>query len=158
MDILALSLAALLVLALIAAAMLWTRGRGDRERLAALGAELAQERERVTVSQTAIADALAVKAAAETRLAESQRLAAMLSEERDAAAARRDVALAESGKAASELAVMRQRLADNEARMADFERVKAEGLQAMQAAALQTTQLLSSKLLEDHKRENEAAK
>ena len=53
---------------------------------------------------------------------------------------------------------MRQRLADNEARMADFERVKAEGLQAMQAAALQTTQMLSSKLLEDHKRENAEAK
>src|SRR5215469_3822527 len=158
MDILALALAALLVLALIAAAMLWTRGRGDRERLAALAGELAQERAHAAVAQTALADALAARAAAETRLAEAQRLIVSLTAERDAAAGRREAALAEAGAAAQELAVMRQRLADNEARMADFERVKAEGLQAMQAAALQTTQMLSSKLLEDHKRENEAAK
>src|SRR5262249_24397099 len=81
-----------------------------------------------------------------------------LGDERDAAAARRDAALAAESEAARQLAVMRQRLADGEARIADFERVKEEGLRARQAAALQTTQLVSSKLLEDHKRENAEAK
>jgi len=53
-----------------------------------------------------------------------------------------------------ELAVARQRLADGETRLADFERLRSESLQAAQAAVLATAQQLSSKLLEDHKREN----
>jgi DNA recombination protein RmuC len=57
-----------------------------------------------------------------------------------------------------ELAVARQRLADGENRLADFERLRAESLQAAQAAVLTTAQQLSSKLLEDHKRENVEAK
>jgi DNA recombination protein RmuC len=42
--------------------------------------------------------------------------------------------------------------------MADFERLRQESLQAAQAAVLATAQQLSSKLLEDHKRENAEAK
>jgi DNA recombination protein RmuC len=57
-----------------------------------------------------------------------------------------------------ELAVARQRLADGENRFGDFERLRAESLQAAQAAVLATAQQLSSKLLEDHKRENAEAK
>lgn len=57
-----------------------------------------------------------------------------------------------------ELAVARHRLADGENRLADFERLRAESLQAAQAAVLATAQQLSSKLLEDHKRENVEAK
>ena len=57
-----------------------------------------------------------------------------------------------------ELAVTRQRLADGENRLGDFERLRAESLQAAQAAVLATAQQLSSKLLEDHKRENAEAK
>jgi DNA recombination protein RmuC len=72
------------------------------------------------------------------------------------------VLLARSGNARvaaeRELAVARQRLADGENRLADFERLRAESLQAAQAAVLATAQQLSSKLLEDHKRENVEAK
>jgi DNA recombination protein RmuC len=57
-----------------------------------------------------------------------------------------------------EAATLRQQLVDGERRVGDFERLRAESLQAAQAAVLATAQQLSSKLLEDHKRENAEAK
>ena len=57
-----------------------------------------------------------------------------------------------------DLAAARQRLAEGERRLDDFERLKAESLQAAQAAVLTAAQQVSSKLLDDHKRENAAAK
>jgi DNA recombination protein RmuC len=56
-----------------------------------------------------------------------------------------------------ELAVARQRLIEGERRRADFERLRAESLQAAQAAVLTAAQQVSSKLLDDHKRETSAA-
>ncbi len=67
-------------------------------------------------------------------------------------------ALAARLAAERELAVARQQLLDGERRFADFERLKQESLQAAQAAVLATAQQLSSKLLEDHKRENAESK
>ncbi|HYL34011.1 MAG TPA: DNA recombination protein RmuC [Stellaceae bacterium] len=57
-----------------------------------------------------------------------------------------------------ELAVVQERLAEAQNRMPEFERLHQESLQAAQAAMLETAQSLSSKLLDDHKRENEVAK
>lgn len=57
-----------------------------------------------------------------------------------------------------EAAMLRQQLVDGERRIADFERLRAESLQAAQAAVLATAQQLSSKLIDDHKRENAEAK
>ena len=57
-----------------------------------------------------------------------------------------------------ELAGARQRLIEGERRQADFERLRAESLQAAQAAVLTAAQQVSSKLLDDHKRETSAAK
>jgi DNA recombination protein RmuC len=54
--------------------------------------------------------------------------------------------------------VAETRLAESERRMADFERLKPEIVQAATAAALATGHELSSKLLADHKRENEEAR
>jgi DNA recombination protein RmuC len=54
--------------------------------------------------------------------------------------------------------VAETRLAEAERRMAEFERLKPDLIQAATAAALATGQELSSKLLEDHKRETEAAR
>jgi DNA recombination protein RmuC len=54
--------------------------------------------------------------------------------------------------------VAETRLAAAEQRMADFDRLKPEIVQAATAAALATGHELSSKLLADHKRENEAAR
>jgi len=57
-----------------------------------------------------------------------------------------------------EVATLRQQLLDGERRSADFERLRGESLQAAQAAVLATAQQISSKLLDDHKRENAEAK
>ena len=57
-----------------------------------------------------------------------------------------------------ELATLRQQLLDGERRIADFERLRAESLQAAQAAVLETAQQLSSKLIDDHRRETAEAK
>jgi DNA recombination protein RmuC len=97
-------------------------------------------------------------AAAETRFAEAQRALEAFAAERDAARRDRDAAIEKSHAAAREAAVAAQRLADMEKRIADFERLKEESLRAAQAAMLTTAQQLSSKLIDDHKRENEEAK
>jgi len=57
-----------------------------------------------------------------------------------------------------ELATLRQQLLEGERLIADFERLRAESLQAAQAAVLATAQQLSSKLIDDHKRESAEAK
>lgn len=88
---------------------------------------------------------------AEARLADADRLAAALTAERDAAAEARLAA-------ERALAAAREQLAAAEARMADFERLRQDSLQAAQAAVLETAQQLSSKLLDDHKRESAEAK
>ncbi len=57
-----------------------------------------------------------------------------------------------------ELATLRQQLVEGERRVGDFERLRAESLQAAQAAVLATAQQLSSKLIDDHRRESAEAK
>jgi DNA recombination protein RmuC len=158
MEVLVTGLTALLALAAIVLAVAVTRGRGERERLAQLVVELGEARARTETAASRSAADLAAKAAAETRLAEAQLLIKRLTGERDGALMIRDAAIVAEGESARAIAVMRQRVADSELRLADFERLKEESLKAMQAAALQTTQQLSSKLLDDHKRENEEAK
>src|SRR5690348_7531653 len=88
---------------------------------------------------------------AETRLAEMERLATANGAERDAPVAARVAA-------ERELAVAHERVAEGERRQQDFGRLREESVQAAQAAGLATAQQLSSKLLEDHKRENAGAK
>lgn len=89
--------------------------------------------------------------AAETRLGEAERRLVALAEERDTAVAARLAAERESAAA-------RQQLVDGDRRLADFERLRQESLQAAQAAVLATAQQLSSKLLDDHKRETAEVK
>jgi DNA recombination protein RmuC len=61
-------------------------------------------------------------------------------------------------KAERDLATARQQVLAGERRLADFELLKQESLLATKAALLETGQQLSSKLLDDHKRENAEAK
>jgi DNA recombination protein RmuC len=89
--------------------------------------------------------------AAEARLAEADKRLAELTLAADAAAAARLAA-------ETELAATRQRVVDTQQRIVEFERLKEESLQATRAAVLTTAQELSSKLLEDHKRENAESK
>jgi DNA recombination protein RmuC len=88
---------------------------------------------------------------AQTRLAEAERTIVALTAERDAARTA-------EATAARELAAARQRLQDHSEQLADFARLKEEFLTVTRATVLSTGQELSSKLLADHKRENEAAK
>ncbi len=60
--------------------------------------------------------------------------------------------------AEAKLAATRQQLEDVLRRTEDFERLRGESLLAAQAAMFTTAQQLSSKLLDDHKRENAATK
>jgi DNA recombination protein RmuC len=62
------------------------------------------------------------------------------------------------GKAETEAAVARQEVAFARAAVADWEKIRDEFLKSTQASVLATAQQISSKLLEDHKRETEAAK
>src|SRR5882672_3982216 len=151
MDFTIVTLAALLAIAAVVLAVLATRSRSERERLAAQAREIDEARAQAESARSEATQRLADKVAAESRLAELQRLLAALTTERNDALAARDAALAAESTAAREVAVMRQQLGD-------FERLKAESLQSNQAAVLETAQLVSSKLLADHKRENEEAK
>jgi len=84
---------------------------------------------------------------AETKLAAAeQRVAELLKERENAISARIS--------AQTELAATRQQLAAAEERMAEAERVQQEMLISAKAALLEGGTQLSSKLLEDHKREN----
>jgi DNA recombination protein RmuC len=151
MDFTIVTLAALLAIAVVVLAVLATRSRSERERLAAQAHEIDEARGQAESARNEATQRLADKVAAESRLAEVQRLLAALTAERNDAIAARDAAIAAESTAAREVAVMRQQLGD-------FERLKAESLKSNQAAVLETAQLVSSKLLADHKRENEEAK
>jgi DNA recombination protein RmuC len=144
-------LAAVLALAVVALAIVVTRRSGDGRLLAAQDAEIAAARALVETARNEAIQRLADKTAAETRLADLQRQLAVVTAERNDAAAAREAALAAESTALRELAVMRQRLGD-------FERLKDESLKSARAAVLETAQVLSSKLLEDHKRESAEAK
>jgi DNA recombination protein RmuC len=95
----------------------------------------------------------ALREATATRalLAEAERRLAALAAERDAAQAALEAARAGQAAAEREAALANQRVAE-------FERLRDDMVQASRAAVLNAAQDLSSKLLEDHKRENEAAK
>ncbi len=144
-------LAALLALAVVALAVVATKRSGDRERLASQEAEIAAGRALAETARNEATQRLADKTAAETRLADLQRQLVVLTAERNDAAAGREAALAAESAALRELAVMRQQLGD-------FERLKEESLKSNQAAVFETAQQVSSKLLEDHKRESAEAK
>lgn len=78
--------------------------------------------------------------------------------DRTAALAERDAAIAARIAAERESAAAQQQARDAVERLKDFERLKQESAQAAQAAALAAAQQLSSKLLDDHKRETVAAR
>lgn len=112
----------------------------------------------LTATQALIEAYLTSKTTAETRLAAVEGSLAALEGERD----RTQQAL-EAERRAREDAERRAALADQaraqmEQKMADWETVRAQTLDATKAALLETSTTLSSKLLEDHKREAEAQK
>src|SRR5258708_26716872 len=110
MDFTIVTLGALLALAVVALAIVVTRSRGERERLAAQAREIDDARARVESARSEATQRLADKIAAEARVGELQRQLAALTADRHDAVVARDAALAAEGSAAREGAVMRQRL------------------------------------------------
>jgi DNA recombination protein RmuC len=163
------ALAGALVLALILAAVLWTRLRGLHERIdtaaAAHEAAIADLRDDLERERRAVAEAvakmevwLAEKTQAETRLRDTERRLGEAIAERDRALRVRDDALERCARAEQDAALRRQELLDVQKRLEDWETAKAESLQAAKAAVLATATEVSSKLLDDHKREAEKVK
>ena len=166
------SLIAVLGVALAVSVLLltagWTRMRSLSERVAHVqaehGAALARlveevERERaIAAAATAKAEQrIKEKTEAETRLEEARtRIVVMDSGVKDALRVRDD-ALERLRAAESQAALRLQEVVEIKKRMDDWEKTKAESLQAAKAAVLATASELSSKLLEDHKRESGAA-
>ena len=140
MDFAGLALAGLvgLVVGFLLAA-LWLR-RG----LNAARAASAAETERRAVSGARLDEALAKIGRLEIQMLD--------------ALAARDAALAAKAGAETEAALARQEAAAMIGRMADWEKTKAEFLTSTKAGVLETAQQISSKLIEDHKRETAEAK
>ncbi|MGE5540413.1 MAG: DNA recombination protein RmuC [Gemmatimonas sp.] len=132
---------------------------------AGLGAGLAavlRERGRLEAdrdeARALIVGYLAAKTESETRLAAAEAALAAARTERE-----RAVQETAREREARESAERRAALSDQartqiEQRMADWETVRAQTLDATKAALLETSTTLSSKLIEDHKREAEATK
>jgi DNA recombination protein RmuC len=123
-----------------------------------LSADAAEARLLAAESQKTAEDRLRDKTTAETRLQSVQENLAAVMAEREAALKARDEALRAQQQSETRAALAEQARLEAERRMADWEGAKAQALEAAKAAMLTTTQAVSSKLLEDHKREAEAQK
>ena len=96
------------------------------------------------------------EARAAAGVAESRRLD--MQEALDLARQGEAMARAEAARAATDAALARQQAESVKAQMADWEKTKAEFLETTKAGVFQTAQTISSKLLEDHKRESAESK
>jgi DNA recombination protein RmuC len=147
MDPFVIALLAAMV-ALAVAAWLAAAGRKD---LRAVRAELDSERRASLAAQADNAAAQARTAAAEQRRDE-------LVAERDEAVRLREDEARRRIEAERAAALDRQSVAAMEKRMADWETAQKQAIEAAKAATLEAGAQLSSKLMEDHKREAEAAR
>lgn len=162
MTLLETALLVALVAAVIAAggvvAFLNARTGGLRSERDQLRAELAAAHAEIKQQQQAAEEWLRSRTEAETRLSVVQQNLETVIHQRDAAFADRTREAEARQEADKRAALAEQARAEMEARMADWDAVKAQALDAAKAAMLTTTQAVSSKLLEDHKREAEAQK
>lgn len=169
MDWLTYALAGGLAICLIFLAISHTKMTGLKDRVIqmsdALGAdvgalreELAQERKNANAAQERVNQWIAEKTEASTKLLEAEKRIQSLIEDRNSAIETRDRAIDAQANAERLAAVRSQEIEDIKKRMEDWETTKAQSLDAAKAAVLATSKELSSKLLEDHKRETDAAK
>lgn len=158
-----------IVVCVIVLAVTTTKMRAFRERVsqmssaldqdvAQLREELDRERGKVAEAQEKVSQMIAEKTEASTKLVEAEKLQRSLLAEREEAVKQRDDAVNARVEAEKLAALRRQEVDESKKRMEDWETAKAQSVEAAKAAALTTTRELSSKLLEDHKRESQAAK
>jgi DNA recombination protein RmuC len=119
----------------------------------ALGFLIAQMRAGRT---RAVLEGAVAEARSQAEIAESRRADALAALE--LAQASEATARIEAARAATDAALARQQADAIRQQMADWERTKAEFLETTKAGVFQTAQQISSKLLEDHKRETAEAK
>ena len=129
--------------------------RAERDQLAM---DLAAANQLAKDQQTTAEDRLRSQTAAETRLIAVQENLDSVTRQRDGAFADRTAEAQARQEAETRAALAEQARAEMEARLADWETLKTQHLEAAKAAMLDTSQKVSSKLLEDHKREAEAQK
>ncbi len=98
------------------------------------------------------------RASAVTERAEAMRQIDMIMEERNVAREERDHAKEQAAEADKLLELNEQRMRDLQRRMEDWEQHRKEFIKLSEAAVLEAGSKMSSKLLEDHKRESEEVK
>jgi DNA recombination protein RmuC len=157
-TILLVALVAILVAAGGAVAWLNAQAETLRTERDRARADVAAAQAQLAAQQQAAEERLRARTEAETRLSAVQQNLDTATHQRDAAFADR-TREAEAREAAEKRALLaEQARAEMEARIADWEKTKEQHLEAAKAAMLATSQQVSSKLLEDHKREAEAQK
>lgn len=120
--------------------------------------DLASATARAQQDQESASQRLRSQTEAETRLATVLENLVTVTNQRDAAFADRTAEAEARQKAETRAALAEQARTEMEGRLADWETLKRQHLEAAKAAMLDTSQKVSSKLLEDHKREAEAQK
>ena len=151
-----------LLLALMAAAglvaVMWARAGGLRRERDRLRVELLSAEGLVKDQQDTAEARLRSQTAAETRLGAVLENLEAVTRQRDGAFAERTAEMAARQAAETRAALAEQAREEMAARIADWEVVKTQHLEAAKAAMFETSKTMSSKLLEDHKREAEAQK
>lgn len=150
------ALAAALLMIILAVAV--TRLRDMERHHARAQNDLEVERANLTEARDISIERLREKTEAETLSSQTEILARDLRTEALNARSERDSARNERSDSDKNLALANQELENIKREMSDWEKTKAQTIEAAKAAALASTREMSSKLLEDHKRESQAAK
>lgn len=140
-----------LVAATIALIFAWTRGNGFRKRLDETAAGLESVRAELSA---AARDTVGARSAAD----QAERTIADLKSDRDALKDEIEAARRRQTDAETQAKLERQALDHIRRQMEDWEKTRAESMTHAKAAVLETATEISSKLLADHKKENEQAK
>jgi DNA recombination protein RmuC len=119
---------------------------------------LALLEEDMDAARNAKTEAIKAQVTAETRMEELEKQLVKAFEERTQAISRAEMAFTQKQAADQRVALIQQDIKAMEERMRDWEALKEQSLHAAKASVLEAGQQLSSKLLEDHKREAEEAR
>lgn len=157
-DLLTIGALLVAVIAIIVAVVAVVRARDLGQSLHISRSELDAAKTTAVEAMENYAAALSDRTEARTRLQQADAQAGTLKAERDIALQAQRAAEKDRTDAERNAALANQARDEIQKRLDDWETAKAEHLKHSQAAVLSTAQEVSSKLIADHKRENEAAK
>ena len=147
----------ILVASLAAITFLLAQYRSASKQIGGLRVELSSDREKATTEREIATQAREEKARSEAQLTAIERTLADSESRQAELQLNLDSARKEQSKAEEQAALTRQEAKTLQEKMGDWETVKNQSVEAAKAAALSATREMSSKLLEDHKRETDAA-